>query len=140
MLRMETPKQCSRPASRLHSGAGTTNAIRAAMMIRRKKSIRRILEGVIAMMPAIPYLMKARRRTPIAAYVLGGVGIIIVGGVAALMFLSPRTRSKALNAAKDTYGRMNDRIGHLRSKAGTAPPMSDGLVDRGEYSTTATGA
>lgn len=74
--------------------------------------------------------MRSRRRTPVMAYVVGGVGLAIVGGVAALMFFSPRTRDKALTAAKDTYGKVNDKIGLLR---GEAAPMSNGLVDHREH-------
>jgi hypothetical protein len=98
-----------------------------------KKRINHVLEGVIAAMPAIPYIMKSRRRTPIATYVLAGVGLALVGGIVALMFTSPRTRSRALGAAKDTYGKVNDKISHLRH--GVAP-MSNGLVERIETATT----
>ena len=101
------------------------------------KKINRVLEGVVAAMPVIPYIMGARRRTPVTAYVLGGIGFAVAGGIAALMFFSPRTRYKALNVAKDTYGKVNDKISHLRGASGMeASPMSNGLVDRGEYSTT----
>jgi len=106
------------------------------MMI-TKKNINQVLKGVVAAMPAVPYIMKSRQRTSVTAYVLGGIGFAVAGGIAALMFFSPRTRYKALNAAKDTYGKVNDKISHLRSSADKeVGPMSNGLVDRSEYSTT----
>ena len=105
------------------------------MMI-TKKNINRVLKGVVAAMPAIPYIMKSRQRTSVTAYVLGGIGFAVAGGVAALMFFSPRTRNKALNVAKDTYGKVNDKISHLKSTNKDGAPMSNGLVDRSEYSTT----
>ena len=106
------------------------------VMMITKKNIHRVLKGVAAAMPAIPYIMKSRQRTSLTAYVLGGIGFAVAGGVAALMFFSPRTRSKALNGAKDTYGKVNDKIGHLRSTNKDGMPMSNGLVDRSGYSTT----
>lgn len=110
------------------SGAGTADAVLSAMIL-TKKNVNRVLKSMVAAMPAIPYIMRSRRRTPVMAYVVGGVGLAIVGGVAAVMFLSPRTRTKALTAAKDTYGKVNDKISHLRSET---TPMSNGLVDHRE--------
>ena len=109
----------------------------APCMMITKKNVNRLLKGVVAAMPAIPYIMKSRQRTSMTAYVLGGIGFAVAGGIAALMFFSPRTRYKALNVAKDTYGKVNDKISHLRSTNNSdVAPMSNGLVDRGEYSTT----
>jgi len=112
------------------------------MMI-SQKNINKVLKGVIAAMPAIPYIMKSRQRTSVSAYVLGGVGFAIAGGIAALMFFSPRTRTRALTVAKDTYGKVNDKISHLRetNKDGDhadVSPMSNGLVnhDNHDYGTT----
>ena len=110
------------------------------MMI-SQKNINKVLKGVIAAMPAIPYIMKSRQRTSVTAYVLGGVGFAIAGGIAALMFFSPRTRTRALTVAKDTYGKVNDKISHLRdtNKDGDdVSPMSNGLVnhDNHDYGTT----
>jgi hypothetical protein len=93
--------------------------------------LNRIMRGLVSALPVLPLVMR-RKRTPIAAYVLGGIGIAIVGGVAAVMIMSPRTRNRALSAAKDTYGKVNDRVHELRSRGES--PMSNGLVDRSEYS------
>ena len=105
----------------------------SARMIITKKKVHRVLKGMLAAMPAIPYIMRPRRRTPVAAYVLGGIGVAIAGGIVALMLFSPRARHRALHAAKDTYGKVHDKIGHARAVEG--PPMSNGLVDRGEQPT-----
>jgi hypothetical protein len=130
-----TARECRANPPRSASRAGTRDAAGEDMMITQKK-INRVLQGMVAAMPAIPYIMKSRRRTSITAYVLGGVGFAIAGGLAAVMFFSPRTRTRALNVAKDTYGKVNEKIGHLRHTGSEALPMSNGLVDRGEYSTT----
>lgn len=100
-----------------------------------QKNIKKVLSGVISALPAaVPYVMRSRRSSPIAAYVLGGIGVAVVGGLAAVMFLSPRTRTRALTAAKDTYGKVNEKISHLRSH-NNGVGMSNGLVDRSQYST-----
>lgn len=100
-----------------------------------KNSLNKILKTVIAAAPAIPYVMK-RRSTPIAAYIVGGVGFAIAGGLAAVMFFSPRTRNRALVAAKDTYGKVNETISHLRHPEHANGIVSNGIVDRGDYSAT----
>ena len=102
-------------------------------MLITKKKVNRILKGVIGALPAVSYMTRSRRRTPVAAYVLGGIGVAIAGGMAALMLFSPRTRTRALTAAKDTYGKLSNKVGHLRTHEET-PPLN-GLVDR-EYPTT----
>jgi hypothetical protein len=92
-------------------------------------NVNQMLKGIASALPILPLVMR-RRRTPIAAYVLGGIGIAIVGSVAAVMLLSPRTRGRALGAAKDTYGRVNERVHNFRARGDS--PMSNGLVDRSE--------
>jgi hypothetical protein len=106
------------------------------MMITQRK-MKRVLSGVLAALPALPYVMRSRRRTSIAAYVLGGVSVALAGGIAAVMLLSPRTRNRALVAARGTYDKVNDTISQIRSHRADGLPMSNGLVDRGEYSTEA---
>ncbi len=100
---------------------------RFAMMIKKRqidRTVNRVLKNLIGVLPAIPYLTK-RRRTPVAAYVLGSIGLSLTG-IAALMYFSPRTRSKALGAAKGTYGKVNERIIHRRQKRIEGAPPSDG--------------
>lgn len=87
------------------------------MMIKKRqidRTVNRVLKNLIRVLPAIPYLTR-RRRTPVAAYTLGSIGLAL-SGIAALMYLSPRTRSRALGAAKGTYGKVNERIIHRREK------------------------
>ena len=106
------------------------------MMIKKthmQRSVNRVLKGLFGALPAIPYVMRSRRRSNIAAYILGGIGVAALGGIAALMFLSPRTRTRALNAAKDTYDKMSEKIVHERDRAAEA---ANGLVERIEESTT----
>jgi len=106
------------------------------LMMSTKKKINRVMKGMLAALPAVPYIMKARQRTPITAYVLGGIGLAIAGGVAAVMMFSPRTRHRALDAARGTYGRVSEKVGHLRARGEEASPMSNGFVDRGDYPAT----
>jgi len=112
-------------------------------MTLNKRMVKNVLNGVLAAAPAIPYLTKRRATISVASYVLGGLGIALVSGIAAVMFLSPRTRTRALGVAKDTYGKVNGKIGQLRGQ-GTqgiqgehdVAPMSNGLVGHGDYGVT----
>lgn len=100
----------------------------------RWKSINKVLKGAIGAIPAIPYVMTRRQRTSIAAYILGGVGVAAAFGVVALMMASPRTRHRALGAAKDTYGKVNEKMSRLRARrANDELPHSNGLSSGGEY-------
>lgn len=93
------------------------------------------VKHLIAAAPAaIPFIMRSRRRTPIGSYILGGLGLAVVGGLAAVMMLSPRTRNRALVAAKDTMGKVEEKVGHLRPKKTARNvieenvPVSNGLA------------
>jgi len=104
------------------------------MMI-TKKNVNTVIKGLVAAMPAIPYIMKPRR-TSVTAYVIGGLGFAVAGGLAALMFFSPRTRTRALTAAKDTYSKVNDKISHLREdtngvKVTESPSYNDAPLSNG---------
>jgi hypothetical protein len=88
---------------------------RAAMI--SSKYINKVLKGAIAAMPAIPYVTK-RRSSMVLPMVLGGIGVALMGGMAAVMFLSPRTRYRALDAAKNTYGKIGPQITELSNKLG----------------------
>ena len=109
------------------------------MMIKKthmQRSVNRVLRSLmraLPALPAIPYVMRSRRRSHVAAWVLGGIGLAAASGIAALMLLSPRTRTRALNVAKETYEKMNERIIHQREKAAEA---ANGLVERIEESTS----
>ena len=98
---------------------------RFAMMINKRKidrAVNQVVKNLIGALPLIPYLTR-RRRTPVAAYALGSIGLAL-SGIAALMYLSPRTRSRALGAARGTYGKVNERIIHRREKRITGAPAS----------------
>lgn len=104
---------------------------RAAMI--SKKSIDKVLKGAIAAMPAIPYITK-RRSSMVLPFVLGGLGVALMGGMAAVMFLSPRTRYRAMDMAKNTYGKINTQIGqqlsHLKSKGAEQHAIANGMADQ----------
>lgn len=113
------------------------------------KSINKVLKGAIAVMPAIPFVTK-RRSSIVLPLVLSGLGVALMGGMAAVMFLSPRTRYRAMDMAKNTYGKINTQIGHqlahLKAKGseeasngvsnGLANGMSTDQNGIGGYSTT----
>ena len=93
------------------------------------KNINKFLKGAIAAMPAIPYITK-RRSSMVLPLVLGGIGVALMGGMAAVMFLSPRTRYRAMDMAKNTYGRVNEQIGHLahlKAKGEEGASLQNGL-------------
>lgn len=95
------------------------------------KNLDKILKGAIAAMPAIPYITK-RRSSMVLPLVLGGIGVALMGGMAAVMYLSPRTRYRALDMAKNTYGKLETQITHLRAKAEGAEAsngLSNGLAN-----------
>lgn len=87
------------------------------------KSFNKVLKGVIASMPAIPYVTK-RRSSMMLPFVLGGIGVAVAGGIAAVMFFSPRTRYRALDVAKHTYGKINTQISHLTKGE---KPLANGM-------------
>jgi hypothetical protein len=110
------------------------------MKFSKQKKMATVLKGVMAAMPAIPYIMRGRRQTSTMAYVLAGIGVAVAGGIAALMLFSPRTRHRALDAAKGTYGKMNEKISHLRPRHHGEEkhedvPVSNGLAGS-DYGTT----
>jgi hypothetical protein len=93
------------------------------------KNINKILKSAIAVMPAIPYITK-RRSSMVLPLVLGGLGVALMGGMAAVMFLSPRTRYRAMDVAKNTYGKINEQIGqlsHLKAKGSEGATVQNGL-------------
>jgi hypothetical protein len=96
-----------------------------------KKSVNKMWKGVIAALPVIPFI-KPKKSVGVLTYVLGGIGLSLVGGIAALMYFSPRTRYRAMDAAKDAYGKMNAKLGHLKGGERVQP---NGLVGTGYQST-----
>lgn len=87
------------------------------------KTFNKVLEDVIAAMPAVPYVRRRRRRRAMMLpLVLGGIGVALVGGMAAVMLLSPRTRYRALDVAKHTYGKISRKGAH-----GEEQPLANGM-------------
>ncbi|HVJ88367.1 MAG TPA: hypothetical protein VM580_01100 [Labilithrix sp.] len=133
---------CSEPQRTLASdneqrqplgGSGTADAA-CHFMFSTTKKVNRIFRGVIKGLPVMSYITRSRHRNAVSAYMIGGIGLAIAGGIAALMLLSPRTRHRALSAAKDTYGKVSNKVGHLRAPKEQTPTMNN-LVDR-EFPTT----
>lgn len=101
------------------------------------KDTNKLLKNVLRAIPAVtaissfPFL--ARKRTPILPFVLGGIAVAALGGVAAVMAFSPRTRYRALDIAKDGYGKVRGQLDEMgiSEKLGleekAAPQYSNGL-------------
>jgi hypothetical protein len=84
-----------------------------------KRTTSRIINNVLRAIPSIPYVYERRSRS-LVPYILGAIGAATLGGVAAVMFFSPRTRYRALDTAKDVYGRVSDQFDsmHIGEKLG----------------------
>ena len=111
----------------------------------RMKDTNKLLKNVLRALPvittAIPFF--ARKKTSVVPFVLGALGVAAVGGIAAVMIFSPRTRYRALDIAKDGYGKVlgqMDQLG-ISEKLGLAtdrnatPGYSNGLVTDGTGAT-----
>jgi len=83
----------------------------------RTKYTNKLVKNLLGALPAIPLLM-SRKKASIAPYILGALGIAIIGGMAAVMFLSPRTRQRTLGIAKDGYGKVRGQLG-ISERLGT---------------------
>jgi len=112
------------------------------------KVIKNVTSSLPKMLPevlgaiSIPFLAR-KKKTSIFPYVLGGVGVAIAGGLAAVMIMSPRTRTRALDAAKDGVSKVKGQIddlhiaekiglnGHVKHANGLSPEST-----RNGYSTT----
>jgi hypothetical protein len=101
-----------------------------------RKHIQNVIKGVISALPAAMPIVIHRRRRSLAPYILGGIGFAIAGGAIAVMLLSPRTRKRAMLVAKDTYGKMNARVGHFRQGVPNGIAGPSGIVDPKDYGTT----
>jgi hypothetical protein len=104
--------------------SGMGNANPAAMI--SKKQFNKALKGALAVMPAIPFIAR-RRSSVVLPLVLGGIGAALAGGIAAVIYFSPRTRYRALDIAKETYGKVNSQITHLKNRASESQPLANGL-------------
>lgn len=101
------------------------------------KDSRKLLRTAIRLIPEIPYVNK--KQSNVLPFVLGGAAVVLAGGIAALFIFSPRTRTRALGAAKDAYGTVQEKIGEtpLGQRVGLGPKdKQNGLSDqKNGYST-----
>ena len=114
------------------------------------KDTNKLLKNVLRALPAISAfpLLARRRKTSMLPFILGAVGVAVAGGIAAVMVFSPRTRYRALDIAKDGYGKVKGQLDELgigeklgmkgeRNTAPTAQPTANGLVNEAStYSST----
>lgn len=77
----------------------------------RMKDTRKLIKNIVRALPAIPVINP--RRSSVVPYILGAVGLAIVGGITAVMIMSPRTRDRTLGIARDGYGKVRGQLGQL---------------------------
>jgi hypothetical protein len=102
----------------------------------RMKDTNKLMKNVLRALPAIPMLWP-RKKASVLPYILGAVGVAIAGGIAAVMILSPRTRTRTLGIAKESYGKVRGQLGELAigerlglshgERTTTPDPYSNGL-------------
>lgn len=107
-----------------------------------KTQTRKFIKKVIAAAPLVAYA-RARRRSRLMPFVLGAIGVAAFGGVAAVMIFSPRSRTRALEAARDAYDRVADQLDtmglgdKLGIRSRREARLANGLVSEGiDYSAT----
>ncbi len=98
--------------------------------------------GSIAVSSEFPFF--SRKSSTAFPLVLGAVGVAIVGGLAAVMIFSPRTRTRALDAGKGMASKLQGQIGQVGGKIGigqkedrvTQPNGLSSEHNIGDYGTT----
>ena len=121
---------------------GTRDALANCMI--GMKETNKLLKNVLRALPAISAIpFFAPKKTSILPFVLGAVGVAVAGGIVAVMVLSPRTRYRALDIAKDGYGKVKGQLDDLgvseklgiqtqtRTTTPTPQPHANGLVSSG---------
>ncbi len=98
-----------------------------------KKLIRKALRNIPDLPFEIPFLA---RRSSIVPYVLGAIGVALVGAVAAVMVFSPRTRYRALGVAKNTYGKMQDQLHSMGVNVGMNRTGANNIGTGSDYSSS----
>jgi hypothetical protein len=106
----------------------------------RMKDTKKLWKSILRSLPAIPFIAP-KKETPIVPLVLGALGIVVAGGIAAVLILSPRTRYRALDAAKGGYGKVRGQLDHLgladklggshRERSASIRGPQNGLVSEG---------
>jgi hypothetical protein len=66
----------------------------------------------LPMLSALTFMRK-RERSRVIPWLLGALGVAALGSIAAVFLFSPRSRDRALGAAKDVYGRISDQFESL---------------------------
>lgn len=82
------------------------------MMPIKKIRWNKVIKSALRALPEIPYVNE-KPKASVLPYVFGAIGFAVVGGVAAVMFFSPKTRERALGAAKDGIDYAKDTISHM---------------------------
>ena len=127
-------------ALRKRQRAGTRDALTEAMI--GMKETNKLLKNVLRAWPAITAIpLFAPKKTSVLPFVLGAIGVAVAGGIAAVMVFSPRTRYRALDIAKDGYGKVKGQLDDLgvseklglqtdggRNPTPNAQPYANGLV------------
>lgn len=108
----------------------------------RMKDTNKLIKNVLRALPAIPFIAP-KKTSSVLPFVLGAIGVAVAGGIAAVMVFSPRTRYRALDIAKDGYGKVKGQLEQLpfaeklgmQAERNTTPGgYSNGLVNEGSGS------
>ena len=78
----------------------------------RMKDTNKLIKNILRALPAIPYFAP-KKTSSVLPFVLGAIGVALAGGIAAVMVFSPRTRYRALDIAKDGYGKVRGQMDQL---------------------------
>ncbi|MCL2776404.1 MAG: hypothetical protein FWD73_00260 [Polyangiaceae bacterium] len=80
-----------------------------------QKDADKFLRNATHALPVLSALafMRKRERTRLIPWLLGAIGVAAFGSIAAVLIFSPRSRDRALGAAKDAYGRISDQFESL---------------------------
>jgi hypothetical protein len=116
------------------------------------KDTNKLLRNVLRALPAISAipLFARKKKTSMLPFVLGAFGVAVAGGIAALMVFSPRTRYRALDIAKDGYGKVKGQLDDLgiseklgittdRNTTPTPQPYANGLASETSGSSYSSG-
>lgn len=96
----------------------------------RMKDTNKLIKNVLRALPAAIPLFAPKRKTSLAPFVLGAIGVAVAGGIAAVMVFSPRTRYRMLDIAKDGYGKVRGQLDQLgvAEKLGMSKQPEAGLA------------
>ncbi|MDB4937296.1 MAG: hypothetical protein JWP87_4268 [Labilithrix sp.] len=114
----------------------------------RMKDTNKLIKNVLRALPAIPFIAP-KKTSSVLPFVLGAIGVAVAGGIAAVMVFSPRTRYRALDIAKDGYGKVRgqldqlgiaERFGMSQGDRSTTPGgYSNGLANESQGSSYSSG-